>query len=102
MIVGDRITINRDRLAEICERYSVQELALFGSVLRDDFRADSDVDLLVSFKPGTRMSLFRFVELQEELEALFGRKVDLVSKRGLKPVIRDEVLASSHVMYAGA
>jgi uncharacterized protein len=100
MIVGDRITINRDRLAEICERYSVQELALFGSVLRDDFRADSDVDLLVSFKPGTRMSLFRFVELQEELEALFGRPVDLVPRDGLKRLIRKQVIDSSEVVYA--
>jgi hypothetical protein len=87
-------------ISEICARFEVKELALFGSVLRPDFRSDSDIDLLVEFTPGARVGLLRFIELQEDLSRAFGRKVDLVSKNGLRPLIRDEVLASAEVLYA--
>lgn len=100
MITRARIDIPAEALADICRRYHVRELALFGSVLRDDFRPDSDVDVLVEFEPGARVDLFEFMDLQEDLERLLGRKVDLVSKRGLNPVIRDDVLASSQVVHA--
>lgn len=98
--VRDRIDIAANDLAEICRRYHVRELSLFGSVLRDDFRDDSDIDVLVEFEPDARIGLFKYFDLQEELEELFGRKVDLVEKHGLKRVIRDDVLASSRVIYA--
>jgi uncharacterized protein len=98
--VLERIAVSRDALAEVCERYDVQELALFGSVLRDDFREDSDIDVLVMFKPGARMGLFRFIDLQRELEKLLGRSVDLVPKDGLKRLVRKQVLESSEVIYA--
>jgi hypothetical protein len=89
-----------EEIAAICRRYQVKELAVFGSVLRPDFRRGSDVDMLVEFQPGVRLGLLRFLELQEELESAIGRKVDLVPKRGLKPLVKDEVLSSSAVLYA--
>jgi predicted nucleotidyltransferase len=61
----------------------IKEISLFGSVLRDDFNSESDVDILIEFLPGARITLFKYQQLKEELEAVFGRKVDLVSKREL-------------------
>ena len=90
-----------DALCEICRRHGVRELSVFGSVLEDDFRPDSDVDFLVVFDSddlGPWMG--RLFDLQEELERLLGRKVDLVLKKNLKWVLRDRVLASAKVLYA--
>ncbi len=87
-------------IQEICRRYGVAELSLFGSAVRDDFRPDSDIDLLVTFHPEAKIGLLEFAGLQRELEEVIGRPVDLVSKRGLKPIIRDEVLGSAQVLYA--
>jgi len=78
----------------------VRELALFGSTLRQDHRPDSDVDLLVSFEPSARVTFLTLARMQRELEALLGRKVDLVPKDGLKPGIRDHILATARVLYA--
>lgn len=89
-----------DEIRALCERCEVRELSLFGSALRGDFAPDSDVDFLVEFKPEAKIGFLAFARLQRELSALLGRKVDLVSKKGLKPVIRDEVLASAEVVYA--
>jgi hypothetical protein len=89
-----------EKLAELCRRSRVKELSVFGSVLRENVKPDSDVDLLVVFQPGARIGLIAFARLQRELSELVGRKVDLVSKNGLKPLIRDEVIASSRVVYA--
>lgn len=93
------IKIDMDALAALCKRYHVRELSLFGSVLRDDFRNDSDVDVLVEFEPGAPIGLFEYVDLRDELANLLARAVDLVEKPGLKPVIRDSVLASSEILY---
>ena len=87
-------------LAEICKRYHVRELSLFGSVLRDDFRPDSDVDVLVEFEPEASVSLFDLSDLKYELSELLGRPVDLVEKAGLKRIVRDEVLSSAEVLFA--
>jgi len=100
MQIRDRLNIPLNELAALCQRYHVRELALFGSVLRDDFRDDSDVDVLVEFEPEAPIGLLDYIALQEELAVLLQRNVDLVSKRGLKRVIRDRVLASSRVVYA--
>jgi predicted nucleotidyltransferase len=100
MIVQDRISIPEEALAELCRRYYVRELALFGSVLRDDFREDSDIDVLVEFEPGAPIGLFEFVGLKQELADLLGRDVDLVEKAGLKEFLRDRVLHSAQVIYA--
>lgn len=100
MIVRQQIGVAVEQLAELCRRYYVRELALFGSVLRDDFRDDSDIDVLVEFEPGAAIGLYEHFDLQQALAELLGRKVDLVSKRGLNPLIRDEVIASSELLYA--
>ena len=89
-------------VAEVCKRYQVQELAVFGSALRDDFRPESDIDVLVDFKPEASVGFLALAGLQVELAALFGRRVDLVPKRGLKPLIRDQVLSSARVFFRAA
>ncbi|HTY22022.1 MAG TPA: nucleotidyltransferase family protein [Desulfomonilaceae bacterium] len=89
-----------EELESVCRRYQVRELALFGSVLRPDYSPDSDLDLLVSFQPTARVTFSTLARMQRELEALLGRKVDLVPKDGLKPVIRDHVLATARILYA--
>lgn len=87
-------------LADICRRCGVKELSLFGSVVRGETRPESDVDMMVEFEPGVRIGLIKFESLVEELELLTGRKVDLVTKRGLKPWIRPHVLKDARVIYA--
>ena len=89
------IAIPQDQITDFCRRWNVADFALFGSVLRDDFRPDSDVDVLVSFAPDARWSLFDFVDMQLELSAIFGRNVDLVERSGLhNPFMRHEILNS--------
>ena len=87
-------------LVELCGRYQVRELLLFGSGARGTLRESSDVDLLVEFEPEAVVGLLRFHQLQQELERLFGRPVDLVPKRGLNPAIRNAVLAEARVLHA--
>jgi predicted nucleotidyltransferase len=77
------IKIPKAKIAEFCKRWNVSEFALFGSALRGDFRPDSDVDVLVSFAPKAHVTLFDMVHMQDELKAIFGREVDLVSKQGV-------------------
>ena len=86
-------------VAELCRRHGIIEMALFGSVLREDFSPSSDVDILVEFKPDKRVGFLKLGEIAEELEALVGRPVDLVTKESLSPLFRDEVLASREVVY---
>jgi predicted nucleotidyltransferase len=94
------LVVPRDQIANFCRRNHIRWLALFGSALRDDFRPDSDVDVLVEFEPGTQVTLFTLSRLQRELESIFARPVDFVMKDGLKRRIRDSVLASAQVIYA--
>ncbi|MCX8009687.1 MAG: nucleotidyltransferase domain-containing protein, partial [Ignavibacteria bacterium] len=82
MILND-IKIDDERIAEICKRFKINELALFGSALREDYSENSDVDLLVEFIPNSAITLFNIVELKEELEKIFGREVDIVSKNAV-------------------
>lgn len=99
-----RITIPRKKLAESCRRWKISKLALFGSVLRDDFRPDSDIDLLVSFRPGAKISLFDLVRMQNELKEIFGREVDLVERRAIEKsenyIRRKSILSNTKVIYA--
>lgn len=98
-----KISIPREQIAEFCRRHHIRKLALFGSVLRDDFRSDSDVDVLVEFEPDHIPGLIRFAGMELELsDILGGRKVDLNTPKFLSPYFRDEVLAEADVMYAGA
>ncbi len=94
------LEIPAEPLAEFCRRNEVRELALFGSAVTGAFGEKSDVDFLVTFQPGTRVGFLTLARMQRELEGLLGRKVDLVPKGGLKPVIRDSVLESARVLYA--
>jgi uncharacterized protein len=98
--VRAKIAIDRKKLAEFCRRHHIRKLALFGSVLREDFRADSDIDVLVEFEPG-HVPGFGFVRIQRELsELLGGRRVDLVTPKFLNDRIRDRVLADAELQYA--
>ena len=95
------IEIPRDEIVDFCRRHRVRRLALFGSVLRDDFSATSDVDVLVEFEPGTRMGL-RFFALQDELSQILRRKVDLNTAGFLSRYFRDDVLAEAETIYDAA
>jgi predicted nucleotidyltransferase len=95
-----KISIPREQIAEFCRRHHIRKLALFGSVLRDDFRPDSDVDVLVEFEPDHIPGLIRFAGMELELsDILGGRKVDLNTPKFLSPYFRDEVLAEAEVQY---
>lgn len=94
------VQIPEDLLREFCARYSVRELSLFGSSLREDFGPDSDVDVLVEFEPSARVGFLTLSKMERELSGLFGRRVDLVPKPGLKAKVRQAVLNSARVIYA--
>ena len=92
--------VDAAKLAELCQRYGVIELSLFGSVVRGEMGPDSDIDVMVEFDPAARIGILKFESLVEDLEALAGRKIDLVTKSGLKPWVRPEVLREARVIYA--
>jgi hypothetical protein len=95
-----KIAIPKEQLAEFCRKHHVHKLSLFGSVLRDDFRPNSDVDVLVEFEPGRTPGL-AFFAMQDELSELLGRKVDLNTPLCLSRYFRDEVLAEAEAVYTG-
>jgi predicted nucleotidyltransferase len=90
--------VEKSDLADFCRRHHIRWLALFGSILRQDFDQDSDVDVLVEFEPGHVPGL-RFIGMQSELSRLFGRQVDLVTPKFLNPRIREQVLESAEVQF---
>lgn len=96
-----RLTVPTESIKAFCQRWRIVELAFFGSILRDDFGPDSDVDILVSFSPDARWSLLDLADMQEELAALFGRKVDLIEQEALRnPFRRRSMVSSKEVLYA--
>ncbi|MBI3360397.1 MAG: nucleotidyltransferase family protein [Chloroflexi bacterium] len=96
----NRVEVSKDKLAEFCRRHHILRLAFFGSVLRDDFRPDSDIDVLVEFEPGHVPGL-ALIRIQDELSALLcGYKVDLVTPKFLNHRIRERVLSQMEVQYA--
>lgn len=103
MIASVKIPLPDLEIEELCRRWRVAELALFGSVLRDDFRLDSDVDVLVTFEPGAHWSLFDMVRMQKELESVLGRKVDLVERKAVEQsenyIRRKRILGSLVPVY---
>lgn len=105
--IKTQIPIDYDRIVTYCQKWKIIELALFGSVLRDDFQQDkSDVDVLVVFAPETHWTLFDLVDMEEELQSIFGRDVDLVSRRGIERsrnyLRRQEILNSTQTIYAAS
>ena len=102
--MGVHIDIPREELAEFCRRWQIVELALFGSVLRDDFGPDSDVDVLVRLAPEARHTLLDMVRMQEDLQQLLGRKVDLVEREAVEQsrnyIRRRAILQSAEVIHA--
>ena len=100
-LVAKRVRLRPKAIAELCKRHHVRRLALFGSVLRDDIRPDSDVDVLVEFEPGKTPG-FGFITIQDELSDLLGRKVDLNTPACLSRFYRDEVLGLAKDLYVAA
>ncbi len=97
--LGD-IAVDEAQLADLCRRYHVRELSVFGSAALGAMRPDSDIDLLVEFLPDAQVDLVDYAGLMLDLSKLLGRKADLVSKNGLKPMIRDSVLDEARLVYA--
>lgn len=96
-----KINIPKQEIEEFCQRNHIRKLALFGSVLRDDFKEESDIDVLVEFEPGARVGFFKLFNMEEELSHIFrGRKVDLRTPQELSRYFRDEVIAGAEVHYA--
>lgn len=92
--------IPKDKIIDFCQRHHIRKLALFGSVLRDDFGPDSDIDVLVEFEPDHAPGFFRLFDMEEELSSLFGgRKVDLRTPEDLSRYFRDEIIARAQVQY---
>ena len=89
-----------DRLAQICQQYEIKELSVFGSIARGEARADSDLDILVEFDPKAVIGFIALSQLRHELEQLFQRSVDLVTKPGLHTRIREQILSEAEVLFA--
>ena len=104
--VAVSVTLPMDAIRRFCQHWQVTELALFGSVLRDDFRPDSDIDVLVQFRDDVEYSLRDLIQMGDELEALFGRPVDLIDRQAIEESLnyirREIILNSRQVIYADA
>ena len=97
------IQLPEDQIIEFCQRWKITEFSLFGSVLRDDFRPDSDIDVLITFAPDAKRGLLTLAKMKYELEDLLGREVDLVSKHAIESshnwIRRQEILGTAQVIY---
>ena len=100
-MTNPHLTVSDDHIAGFCRRWKIREMSLFGSVVREDFRADSDIDILVSFESGSGWSSFDLVTMREELVTLLGRPVDLVEEAALRnPYRRSAILKAKQILYA--
>ncbi|MDE2660659.1 MAG: nucleotidyltransferase domain-containing protein [Acidobacteriota bacterium] len=97
--MSPRLSIPRDKVAAFCRKHGIRKFSLFGSVIRDDFGPDSDVDVLAEFKPGTRFTLMDLVGMQDELSAIVGRKSEIFEFRPLRPWMQEEVASSMELFY---
>ena len=99
-----RIPVNREQIAAFCQKWRIVEFAFFGSVLTDEFRPDSDVDVLVTFAPDAAWGLWDLYDMEESLKIMFGRKVDLVTRRSVDRsenyLMRGSILAGARTFYA--
>ena len=99
--MSPNVRFDQNKLAEFCRRHHIRRLALFGSVMRDDFGPQSDVDVLVEFEPGHTPDFFLLYDIEQELSAILdGRRVDMLTYRSLNHRLRDRILATSEVQYA--
>jgi predicted nucleotidyltransferase len=99
--IKGKLEIPLDKIEAFCRKWKIKELALFGSVLREDFRPDSDIDVLVTFAPGGGFTFDNRVEMLDEIAEIFGREVDLVEKDTIRnPFRRQEILKTKEVVYA--
>jgi len=97
----DRVNLTKEQIASFCKKNHIKKLAFFGSVLRDDFRPDSDIDILVTFDRSVPIGLFEVIGMEMELSEMMGKKVDLRTPNELSDYFRDEVLAEAEVQYEG-
>ena len=98
MVIGFKIP-DKTIITDFCKSHNIRKLSIFGSVLRDDFGPESDIDVLIEFEPDSIPGFFKLIEMEEELSELFGRKVDIRTPRDLSRYFRDEVLESAEVQY---
>ena len=98
--MGMRIDVDTERIADFCRKHHVQKLAFFGSVLRGDFGAESDVDVLVEFEAGQEPGFLRLAEMEMELSKIIGRQADMRTPEDLSRYFRDEVVSTAEVKYA--
>lgn len=98
-LVAERITLSNTDLVALCHKYQIRKLAFFGSVLRDDFNQDSDVDMVVEFEPNARIGFFELIDIETELSNLIGRKVDLNTYGSLSSRIEEKVRKQEWVLY---
>lgn len=99
-MMDKKLNFPKQRIDEFCQNNQIKRLAFFGSFLRDDFSSDSDIDILVVFEPSAQVSFLTLGRMKRELAAILNRPIDLVPQEGLKPAIRDSVLASAKEVYA--
>ena len=100
LVTEGHLTLDQDRLLDLCRRWRVSQLSIFGSALRDDFREESDLDFLVSFESNAPWDLLQLGDMQDELEGWLGRSVDLVELEGLRnPIRRQRILDTRRVLY---
>ncbi len=98
--MNKHLAINKDKLTEFCKKYHIQQLAIFGSVLRNDFGPESDIDVLVDFEPGQTPGFFKLFDMEDELSSIFAcRKVDLRTPQDLSQYFRDKVVENAEVQY---
>ena len=102
MLGSERLGVSRHALADLCQRHRIRRLSLFGSVLREDFSEASDVDVLVEFEAGARVTFFSLSRVEDDLSTLFGRRADVHVARSLSPHLRDRVVAQARDLYVAA
>lgn len=101
-MVNDKIQVSRSELSAFCRKHHIRRLAFFGSVLRDDFGPESDVDVLVEFEPNAKIGLIKFAGIEIELGELIGRKVDLNTEGFISKYFRDRVFSEAEEVYVAA
>jgi predicted nucleotidyltransferase len=100
-LIKNGISLNYNDLVFLCKKYSINELAVFGSSIRDDFNQNSDVDILISFVHNSNISLFEIIELERDLSQLLNREVDIVEKESIKnPIRKERILSTKEIIYA--